>query len=151
MNFPLKKIFKKLTLPISFQLKGITPIFTKRFNFFKRYWLYVILSSRNSMTRKPCPVCCPETNRKPEDTKKPPCRCCSAQEENLPPPPCVCKMPKQCPCGGQNPCSCKMCQVRAICTPTCNRCGGKVIEYRKKIKYFFTFWCKTIVKIAWKI
>ncbi|XP_023311677.1 keratinocyte proline-rich protein-like [Anoplophora glabripennis] len=84
---------------------------------------------RSPTTRKPCPPCCPEANRKQETAKKSSCRCCSSLEDSFLP--CVCKMPKYCPCGNLNPCNCKMCQVRAICTPICKRCGCKVYAAEK--------------------
>ncbi|KAJ8916063.1 hypothetical protein NQ315_010931 [Exocentrus adspersus] len=87
---------------------------------------------RSPPRRKPCAPCCPEASRKqPDCPRKPPCQCCPSPvcEETFES--CIFKMPKYCPCGNLNPCSCKICQVRAVCTPCCIRCGDKVYAAEK--------------------
>ncbi|KAG5861090.1 hypothetical protein JTB14_001227 [Gonioctena quinquepunctata] len=45
---------------------------------------------------------------------------------------CCCeKVSKYCVCGRQNPCSCNISQIRALCSSICVRCGSKVYAAEK--------------------
>ncbi|CAH1118394.1 unnamed protein product [Phaedon cochleariae] len=105
-----------------------------------------------SPPRRCPPAPCPEPYSCPPD----PCSCSKRQQDCPPKKPqqcccndgaaardssrqadcagvCCCKekTAKYCVCGRQNPCNCKMSQIRAVCTSVCMRCGHKVYAAEK--------------------